>query len=165
MMHLAGKSMIFLKIAPDYVEVAMREIGAVVGVSSVEKVMGTCNIVVTGRFPDSESLTSFAERLRTQPYCQACSVQPNLQCWERGDSPPSARHCWALIRANDTERTLHELRRIPEVKWVLSTSGDFNMIAIIGAEGEQELHSVMESRVRRLPGIARSETLVTAPSE
>lgn len=160
MTKLAGKSVIVLKVASDQMNKALGEIGSVVGVHCLDRVIGSCNIVLTRDFLDKDSLSSFAEKLKTQPYCEECYVYPNHRDWEREESQPMDLSCWALIDTKNMEEVFDELKKIPEVKWVVSTSGKYNLIAKIEAVEGEKLSEVLESRMPQLPGIRRSEALI-----
>lgn len=160
MTDLAGKSVIVLKVTPEHMNKALGEIGSVVGVHCLDRVIGSCNIVLTRDFLDEKSLSSFAEKLKTQPYCEECYVYPNHRNWEREESQPMDLGCWALIDTGNIEEVFDELKKIPEVKWVVSTSGKYNLIAKIEAVEGGKLSEVLQSKVPQLPGIKRTETLI-----
>lgn len=160
MTDLAGKSVIVLKVAPEHMNKALGEIGSVVGVHCLDRVVGSCNLVLTRDFLDEESLSSFAEKLKTQPYCEECYVYPNRGDWEREESQPMDLSCWALMDTRNSKKVFDELKKIPEVKWVVSTVGKYNLIAKIEAVEGEKLSEVLQSKVPQLPGIKRTETLI-----
>lgn len=77
----------------------------------------------------------------------------------RGDVAPDAVRGLMMvgIAGRGTDRILHSLRGLPEVRRVHATNGQWDLILELGTETLAQFDDVL-SRIRRFDGIERSET-------
>ncbi|GAA3649703.1 Lrp/AsnC family transcriptional regulator [Microbacterium marinilacus] len=72
-----------------------------------------------------------------------------------------ARQAMVGIRVSGDTRTVAEaLSAMPFVIYVVLTAGSFDLIAEVVCEDDEELIELLNSRIRTLPGITSTETLV-----
>ncbi|MCG2798608.1 MAG: Lrp/AsnC family transcriptional regulator [Cellulomonas sp.] len=69
----------------------------------------------------------------------------------------------AMIGVNadgDTQRVARALAELPEVDYVVSTAGGFDVLAEVVCEDDEHLLEVLNSKIRMLPGVRSTETFV-----
>jgi Lrp/AsnC family transcriptional regulator for asnA, asnC and gidA len=65
------------------------------------------------------------------------------------------------IRATgDTRRLAEQLAEIPELDYVVLTAGSFDVLAEVVCEDDEQLVSLLNSRIRSLEGVQTTETFV-----
>jgi len=65
------------------------------------------------------------------------------------------------IRASgDTRRLAEQLADIPEIDYVVLTAGSFDLLAEVVCENDEQLISLLNSRIRGLDGVQTTETFV-----
>jgi Lrp/AsnC family transcriptional regulator for asnA, asnC and gidA len=65
------------------------------------------------------------------------------------------------IRATgDTRRLAEQLAEIPELDYVVLTAGSFDVLAEVVCEDDDQLVSLLNSRIRSLEGVQTTETFV-----
>jgi Lrp/AsnC family transcriptional regulator for asnA, asnC and gidA len=65
------------------------------------------------------------------------------------------------IRAGgDTRELAEQLAAIPELDYVVLTAGSFDLLAEVVCENDDELITLLNSRIRNLPGVQSTETFV-----
>ena len=65
------------------------------------------------------------------------------------------------IRAGgDTRELAEQLAEIPELDYVVLTAGSFDLLAEVVCENDDELITLLNSRIRNLPGVQSTETFV-----
>ena len=163
MTDLSGNSVVLLKVLPDQLEKASREIARMPKVTNVWPVLGSYDLLVTAGFPDYEGLRDFVGSLRSKPYCWECKVHPNFWDWEREGRTDTPLTGWVFIDTTDFNSTLKGLKKISRVNHVMSTSGDYNLIANIGADEIQEYGNILRKNVLTIPGVRNTETYTHTP--
>ena len=163
MTALSGRSVVLLKVLPDQLEKASREIAGMPKVTNVWPVLGSYDLLVTAGFPDYESLRDFVGTLRSRPYVWDCKVHPNFWDWEREGAPDTPLNGWVFIDTTDFNSTLEGLKKINNVNHIISTSGDYNMIANIGVDEIREYGNILRKNVLTIPGVRNTETYTHTP--
>lgn len=163
MTALSGRSVVLLKVLPDQLEAASREIARMPKVTNVWPVLGSYDLLVTAGFPDYESLRDFVGTLRSQPYVWECKVHPNFSEWEREGRTDTPLEGWVFIDTTDFNSTFEGLKKISKVNHVISTSGDYNLIANIGVEEFREYGTILRNNVLTIPGVRNTETYTHTP--
>jgi Lrp/AsnC family transcriptional regulator, regulator for asnA, asnC and gidA len=65
------------------------------------------------------------------------------------------------VRADgDTRVVADALARLPEVDYVVSTAGGFDVLAEVVCEDDAHLHDLLNSTIRAIPGVRSTETFV-----
>jgi len=159
MAELYGNSVLFLKVRPGSLEEAARELRENREVSDVQRLLGPWDLIVSGTFSDYESLRKFAEKIDSKSYCERYSFYPNFKEWTRETPPETPTTGWAMIRTSNVDRLFEDLQKAKEVHWLMSTSGEYNVIAKIGTDKLNELSSFLITRVHKVPGVKSTETL------
>ena len=160
---LSGRSIILLKVFPDQLENAFREVSRMPNVTDVWTVLGHYDLLVSASFSDPEDLKNLVEEMKSVAYCQECKVHPGFTDWEREGAKDTLYKGWTFIDAKDFDSTFEELKRIDKVNYIISTSGDYNMVACIGVDGFQEFGSLLRNNVLTIPGVRKTETFTHAP--
>ena len=62
--------------------------------------------------------------------------------------------------SGDIEQVATELERLPEVNYLVICAGGFDILAEVLAEDDDHLLSVINDRIRSLPGVLRAEAFV-----
>ena len=62
--------------------------------------------------------------------------------------------------AGDTRVIAEQLAEIPEIDYVVLTAGSFDLLAEVVCENDEELISLLNSRIRTLDGVQTTETFV-----
>ena len=159
MAELLGNSVLFLKVRPGSLEEATRELRENREVSDVQRLLGPWDLIVSGTFSDYESLRKFAETVDSKPYCERHTVYPNFKEWTRETPTKTPTTGWAMIRTSNVDQLLDELQKTEEVQWLMSTSGEYNVIARIGTDKLSELANFLTTKVHKVPGVKSTETL------
>ncbi len=60
----------------------------------------------------------------------------------------------------DTRALAEELAAIPEIDYVVLTAGSFDLLAEVVCEDDDQLITLLNSRIRNLPGVQTTETFV-----
>lgn len=158
MTNLKGNSLLFLKIRGGSIDEAASYLRNRPDVKQVNRLLGHWDLLVSGNFPNYESFRTFAEEIETKPYCERVSTYPCFKEWTRKKSPETPVTGWAMIGTNNTEETFEKLKDSEHVYWMGLTSGDYNIVLHMGAKKLEDLSSFIESEVRQLPGVKRTET-------
>ena len=107
----------------------------------------------------SESLLwDFVGTLRSKPHCIDCKVHPNFWRWEREEARDMPLKGWVFIDTTDFKSTFEGLKKIGNVNHVVSTWGDYNLIANIGVKEYREYGSILRKNVHTIPGVRKMET-------
>ena len=71
------------------------------------------------------------------------------------------RQAMVGIRADgDLDAVADQLSEMPEVDYVVTTAGSFDLLVEVVCQDDQELLELVAHRIRTLPGIAATETFV-----
>lgn len=165
MTNLSGRSMILLKVFPDQLESARSEISRMENVTNVWPILGSYDLLLSAGFSDHEGLKNLVGEMRSKPYCQECKAHPGFTDWEREGARDTPVKGWVFIDTADFDSTLEELKKIDKVNYVISTSGEFNMIVGLGVEGIQEYGDILRNHVLTIPGVRRTETYTHTPGQ
>ncbi len=163
MTKLSGRSVVLLKVHPDQLEKASKEIAGMPNVTKVWPVLGPYDLLVTAGFPDYISLRDFVGSLRSRPYVGECKVHPNFWDWEREGRTDTPLNGWVFIDTTDFNSTFEGLKKISQVNHVISTSGDYNLIANIGVDEIREYGNILRKNVLNIPGVRNTETYTHTP--
>jgi DNA-binding Lrp family transcriptional regulator len=163
MTNLSGRSVVLVRVLPDQFEEASREIEKMPNVERVWPVLGSYDLLVTAGFPDYISLRDFVGSLRSRPFVSDCKVHPNFWNWEREGVPETPVTGWVFIDTTDFNSTLEGLKRISNVNHVISTTGDYNLIANLGVEEFREYGTILRKNVLTIPGVRNTETYTHTP--
>jgi len=168
MAELCGNSALLVKVKPGSLEQATRELRESKEVKDVHKVLGQWDLVVTAAFPNYEGLRSFVEKVDSKPYCEKCSTYPNFKDWTRTTTPTTPKTPttgWALIRTTKVDELFNNLQKADEVQWLMSTSGEHNVIAKIGTQRLNDLSKFLTTRIHKVPGVRSTETMPSAEEQ
>jgi Lrp/AsnC family transcriptional regulator for asnA, asnC and gidA len=66
----------------------------------------------------------------------------------------------AITISGDVEAVADELAKIPEVDYLVITAGSFDVIAEVVVEDDAHLLSLVNSRIRAIGGVTRTETFL-----
>ncbi len=128
-------------------------------VKEAEAVMGTYDIAVSGAFRNSEDLRKFQAEVEAKDFCEGCSAHPGFENWHREEEAEEEPvNGWTLIRAVDAERAMKELQRVPSVQRIIGTTGEYNLIARIGAKDTNALQETVIRDIQKVHGVRRTET-------
>ena len=62
--------------------------------------------------------------------------------------------------AGDTRVLAEELAEIPEIDYVVHTAGSFDLLAEVVCENDEELITLLDTKIRSLDGVSATETFV-----
>ncbi|MEK6988144.1 MAG: Lrp/AsnC ligand binding domain-containing protein [Candidatus Thermoplasmatota archaeon] len=166
MAELSEESVFFLRVTPGRVEHALEELRRHPHVKEAEAVMGTYDVAVTGAFRSSEELRKFQAELEAKDFCEGCAAHPGFENWRREEAEEEPVNGWTLIRAVDVDRAMKDLQRVPSVQRIIGTTGEYNLIARIGAKDPNALQETVIRDIQKIHGIRRTETRpsLTRPS-
>ena len=66
----------------------------------------------------------------------------------------------AISVSGDVEKVADELAAIGEVDYIVVTAGSFDLLAEVVVEDDEPLLSLVNSRIRAIPGVTRTETFL-----
>jgi len=66
----------------------------------------------------------------------------------------------AVSVSGDVEKVADELGAIGEVDYIVVTAGSFDILAEVVVEDDEHLLSLVNSRIRAIPGVTRTETFL-----
>ena len=159
--ELNGESIIFLKVAPGYVERTLKTIREQPHVTKAEVVLGRHDVAISGSFKTMDELQKFASHAQGMESVRGFRAYPGLQNWTSTEKNGYAAHAYLLIRSADPARATSELSKLAGVESVIGTTGDLDVIARIGAESRDEMFSTILKQVNSVPGVKSTETLPT----
>lgn len=151
--------MVFLRVRAGNVDRALKELRKEPTVRQAEPILGRYDIAVSGAFRGLEELQRFTQEVESKEYCEGCVAYPGIEEWKK--ERPEERRLMALtfIRTSDAQRAKEELRRIPEVQSVLTTTGPFNVVASIAVDDVAKLQETVLHQIQTIQGVRRTETL------
>lgn len=158
MVDLSEESVVFLRVTPGHVERALSDLRRNPKVKEAEAVMGTYDIAVTGAFRSSEDLGRFQAEIEAKDFCESYSAHPGFENWRREEEAEEPVAGWTLIRAVDAERAMKELQKVPSVQRLIGTTGEYNLIARIGAKDPSALQETVIRDIQKVHGVRRTET-------
>jgi hypothetical protein len=159
MTELSEESVIFAHVKPGQVKQTLKELRRNPKVRIAEPVMGTFDLAISGAFKSTEELGKFQTELEESGSYEGCAVHPGFMTWSREGKPAEKEYVgWTLIHATNPERAMKELQKIPSVNRLISTAGEYNLIARLTAGNPNELQEVVLESIQSVPGIRRTET-------
>ncbi len=150
--------MLFLRVTPGKVESALSELQRHPKVKAAEPVMGLYDIAVTGAFATMDELRKFQSEIEAKEFCEGCAAHPGFENWRRKEEAEEPVSGWTLIRAVDAERAMEELRKVPSVQKIIGTTGEYNVIARVGAKDPNALQQSVIREIQKVHGVRRTET-------
>src|SRR3972149_3097431 len=151
--ELVGRSVIFVKVAPGYVERTLTSLRAKPNVTKAEAVFGRHDIAVAGSFRDADELRTFQSEVQLMDRVRSFRSYPALQNWTQKGSDGHASNAYLLIRTTDTQKTMGELKTVPEIREIIGTTGTCPISPCIGT-GMKWSRSPPEIQcVHRMPGV------------
>src|SRR3972149_197671 len=96
--ELVGRSVIFVKVAPGYVEKRWTSPGAKPSVMKAEAVFGRHDIAVAGGFRDSDELRKFQSEVQLMDHVRGFRSYPALQDWTQKGADGPAGNAALLLR-------------------------------------------------------------------
>ncbi len=158
---LNGESIIFLKVAPGYVERTLKTIREQPHVTKAEAVLGRHDVAVAGSFKTTDELQKFAAHVQSMDSIRGFRAYPGLQNWKSSEKNGYPASAYLLIRSSDPAKATTELSKLAGVESVIGTFGDLDVIARIGAENRDDMFSTILKQVSNVPGVKSTETLPT----
>jgi Transcriptional regulators len=64
------------------------------------------------------------------------------------------------VRTEETSRIAEELSNVPGVSEVYSVAGNYDLVAVLRVKDNEALAELVADRLRKVPGITRTETLI-----
>ena len=157
--ELFGTSVIFVKVAPGYVEKTLTTLRAKPHVAKAEAVFGRHDIAIAGGFRNTDELRQFASEVQQLDHVWAFRSYPALQDWTQNKKDGHASNAYLLIRSTDTQKTMSALKNVPEIQEIIGTTGDSDIVARISADPRENLLESVVNKVQGMPGVLSTETL------
>ena len=157
--ELFGTSVIFVKVAPGYVEKTLTTLRAKPHVAKAEAVFGRHDIAIAGGFRNTDELRQFASEVQQMEHVWAFRSYPALQDWTSSKKDGHASNAYLLIRSTDTQKTMSALKNVPEIQEIIGTTGDSDIVARISADPRENLLESVVTKVQGMPSVLSTETL------
>ena len=161
--ELSGQSVIFVKVAPGYVERTLTTLRGKPNVASAEAVLGRHDIVVAGNFRDSDALRGFQSEVQLLDHVRSFRSYPALWNWKQSQTNGHPISAYVLIRTTNPKQAISELEKLPMVQAIIGTSGDSDIVARIGANSNEDLRQTIVNKVQTMSGVLSTETLLAFP--
>jgi hypothetical protein len=162
--ELSGTSVIFVKVAPGYVDRTLTTLRGKPNVAKAEAVMGRDDIAVAGNFRDSGDLRKFQSVVQLLDHVQGFRSYPGLQNWTpKKMTDGHAMYAYVLIRSTNPQKAISELEQLPGVQEIIGTTGDSDIVARIGAADNEDLRQTIVDKVQGMSGVLSTETLLAFP--
>src|SRR5438093_12794853 len=157
--ELVGTSVIFVKVAPTYVERTLTTLRAKPNVAKAEAVFGRHDIAIAGGFRNTDELRAFASEVQLMDHVTGLRSYPALWDWTNSQKDGHASNAYLLIRSTDTQKTMSELKKVPELQEIIGTTGASDIVAGISADPRAHLLESVVNKVQGMPGVLSTETL------
>src|SRR3989442_15552813 len=157
--ELFGTSVIFVKVAPGYVERMLTTLRAKPHVGKAEADFGRHDIAIAGGFRNTDQLRAFASEGQAWDHVRGLRSYPALQGWTPSKKDGHASNAYLLIRSADTQKTMSALKNVPEIQEIIGTTGDEDIVARISADPRANLLESVVTKVQGMPGVLSTETL------
>ncbi len=154
--ELFGTSVIFVKVAPTYVERTLTTLRAKPNVSKAEAVFGRHDIAIAGGFRNTDELRAFASEVQLMDHVRGLRSYPALQDWTNSKKDGHASNAYLLIRSTDTQKTMSALKNVPEIQEIIGTTGDSDIVA---PDPRENLLESVVTKVQGMPSVLSTETL------
>ena len=161
--ELSGTSVIFVKVAPGYVERTLTTLRGKPFVASAEAVFGRHDIAVAGNFRDSDALRGFQSEVQLLDHVRGFRSYPALWNWAQKKTNGHPISAYVLIRSSNPKQAISELEKLPMVQEIIGTTGDSDIVARIGAATNEELRQTIVNKVQTMPGVLSTETFLAFP--
>src|SRR5712691_6881361 len=135
--ELFGTSVIFVKVAPGYVERTLTTLRAKPNVAKAEAVFGRHDIAIAGGFRNTDELRAFASEVQLMDHVRGLRSYPALWDWTNSKKDGHASNAYLLI----------------------GTTGDSDIVARISADPRENLLESVVTKVQGMPGVLSTETL------
>src|SRR5437899_9857617 len=99
--ELFGTSVIFVKVAPGYVERTLTTLRAKSNVTKAEAVFGRHDIAIAGGFRNTDELRAFASEVQAWDHVRGLRSYPALQEWTSSKIDGQASNAYIPIRSSD----------------------------------------------------------------
>ena len=160
---LSGNSVIFVKVAPGYVERTLTTLRGKPNVASAEGVLGRHDIAVAANFRDSDALRGFQSEVQLMDHVRGFRSYPALWNWTSKATNGHAVSAYVLIRTSNPKQAISELEKWPMVEGIIGTTGDSDIVVRISANTNEELRQTIVNKVQTLPGVLATETFLAFP--
>src|SRR6266576_507969 len=157
--ELFGTSVIFVKVAPTYVERTLTALRAKSNVTKAESVFGRHDIAIAGGFRNTDELRAFASEVQLMDHITGLRSYPALWDWTNSKKDGHASNAYLLIRSTDTQKTMSALKNVPEIQEIIGTTGDSDIVARISADPRENLLESVVTKVQGMPSVRSTETL------
>jgi len=161
--ELSGASVIFVKVAPGYVERTLKTLRRNSNTSSTEAVFGRHDIAVAGNFRNSEALRGFQSEVQLLDHVRGFRSYPALWNWSQKKTNGHPISAYVLIRTSNPEKSIVELKKLPMVQEIIGTSGDSDIVVRIGATSNEDLRETVVESIQGMPGVVSTETFLAFP--
>src|SRR5438046_10016851 len=111
--ELFGTSVIFVKVAPTYVERTLTTLRAKPNVSKAEAVFGRHDIAIAGGFRNTDELPAFASEVQLMDHVRGLRSYPALWDWTSGKKDGHGSTAYLPIRSADPQSGLSASRTVP----------------------------------------------------
>src|SRR5207302_2395234 len=155
--ELFGTSVIFVKVAPTYVERTLTTLRAKPNASKAEAAFGRHDIAIAGGFRNTDELRAFASEVQLMDHVRWLRSYPALQDWTNSKKAGHASNPYLLIRSTDTQKTMSALKNVPEIQEIIGTTGDSDIVARISADPRENLLESVVTKVQGMPGVLSTE--------
>jgi DNA-binding Lrp family transcriptional regulator len=159
MVDLAGESLVLLRVRAGAVDKALAELKRNSKVRQAEPILGHYDIAVSGAFPNLEEISRFAQEMESKEFCEECTAYPAVDEWRKERPEERALMAWSLVRTSDAHRAKEELKRIPAVQRVVTTTGPFNLAVNLAIDDVAKLQETILKEIQAIHGVRRTETL------
>jgi len=161
--ELVGRSVIFVKVAPGYVERTLTSLRAKPNVTKAEAVFGRHDIAVAGSFRDADELRTFQSEVQLMDRVRSFRSYPALWNWTQKKTNGHSISAYVLIRTSNPKQAISDLEKLPMVQEIIGTTGDSDIVARIGAANNQDLRETVVNKVQTMPGVLSTETFLAFP--
>src|SRR2546428_10639576 len=104
--ELFGTSVIFVKVAPTYVERTLTTLRAKPNVAKAEAAFGRHDIAIAGGFRNTDELRAFASEDQARDHVRRLRSYPALQDGTSSKKDGHASNDHLIIRAPDTQKNM-----------------------------------------------------------
>ena len=112
--ELNGTSVIFVKVAPGYVERTLTTLRGKPFVASAEAVFGRHDIAVAGNFRDSDALRGFQSEVQLLDHVRGFRSYPALWNWAQSKTNGHPISAYVLIRSSNPKQAISELEKLTQ---------------------------------------------------
>src|SRR2546425_767009 len=161
--ELSGASVIFVKVAPGYVERTLTTLRRNSNVTSAEAVFGRHDIAVAGNFQNAEALRGFQSEVQLLDHVRGFRSYPALWNWSQKKTNGHPISAYVLIRTSNPQKSIAELKKLPMITEIIGTSGDSDIVVRLGATTNEDLRETIVDKVQGMPGVVSTETFLAFP--